>query len=312
MKVQSLYSTVDVHVAGEAFRIIQVPPLVRYQSLKELDERLPDTFKKERELLLNEPRGFAGLTGCLVLPPIDPRADAAVLFFTHTESQPVHYGGAAAVITALLEGGFLSPRVSSQYQLETVSGLIGLSAAMKEGEVVSVQLESGPCRIIEKVSGCAPAFSLIESEGVYALLSKEEAAVEMDLAELTEWKKWGQKTLQMISSQWEVDGVIVLDESEASNGKIKSITFRKDGMIVRSPGFDATAACCAFLLAENKMSSSQPLVNESIFGSLIEAWPGEETEEGRRCKLSSRGFITGTHTAILDPTDPLPSGFLLK
>ena len=32
------------------------------------------------QLLLNEPRGFIGLNGCIVVPSIHPEIDAAVLF----------------------------------------------------------------------------------------------------------------------------------------------------------------------------------------------------------------------------------------
>lgn len=59
------------------------------------------------QLLLNEPRGFIGLNGCIVVPSIHPEIDAAVLFFNHEGSIPLHYGGIVAVITMLLESGYL-------------------------------------------------------------------------------------------------------------------------------------------------------------------------------------------------------------
>lgn len=80
MKLQKMYHTTDVHVAGEVFRIIHDVPLVHYRSLQQLEEQLPATFSEEMKLLVKEPRGFAGITGCLVVPPVSEEADVAVIF----------------------------------------------------------------------------------------------------------------------------------------------------------------------------------------------------------------------------------------
>jgi proline racemase len=38
----------------------------------------------------------------------------------------------------------------------------------------------------------------------------------------------------------------------------------------------------------------------------------KQTENEYQFTYTSRGFITGMQTFVLDPTDPLPAGFLLK
>ena len=102
-----MYTAVDVHVNGEAFRVMKDVPCKYYYSLEQLNEQFSGELAEEMKLLLNEPRGFIGLNGCIVVSSIYNEVDATVLFFNHEGSVPLHYGGIVAVITMLLESGYL-------------------------------------------------------------------------------------------------------------------------------------------------------------------------------------------------------------
>jgi proline racemase len=317
MKIQKTYSTTDVHVAGEAFRVIKDVPFIHYQNLEQLNEQFMHVFAEEIYLLLNEPRGFAGLNGCLVVPTINEEADAAVLFFNHEGTVPLYYGGIVAVITALLECGHLQPRASSEYKIETVSGVISVTAIMENDEVVSVVIESEPCQIVEtniplSNSYCNTQFSLVQTDQLYAVFEKSDISAEIRVEDLSELKRWGQTVLQALESKMPVKGVILMDDSHLEEGRIKTITFRADQYIVRSPGFESTMACYTSLLSKGRLYMEPPFVNESIFGSTLIVQGAKQTESGYKFTLKSRGFITGMQMFILDPTDPLSAGFLLK
>ncbi|WP_299091441.1 proline racemase family protein [uncultured Metabacillus sp.] len=317
MKIQKLYSTTDVHVAGEAFRIIKNVPFIHYQSLEQLNEQFLNVFAEEFNLLLNEPRGFAGINGCLVVPPISPEADAAVLFFNHEGTVPLHYGGIVALTTALLECGHLQPRSSSKYKIETICGLISVTAIMERDEVVLVVIESEACQLIQtNVPLSHPHlkadFSLVQVDQLYAVFEKREIFTEIRIKELSELKRWGQTVLQTLKSDIPVKGLILMDDSHLEEGRIKTITFREDNYIVRSPGFGSTMACYTSLLSKGGLDMEPPFVNESIFDSYLTIHSVNQTESGYQFTLTSRGFITGMQTFVLDPTDPLPAGFLLK
>lgn len=75
-----MYTAVDVHVNGEAFRVIKDVPCKYYYNLEQLNEQFSSELAEEMQLLLNEPRGFIGLNGCIVVPSIHTEVDAAVLF----------------------------------------------------------------------------------------------------------------------------------------------------------------------------------------------------------------------------------------
>ncbi|MBM7587364.1 proline racemase [Bacillus pakistanensis] len=317
MKIHKVYSTTDVHVAGEAFRIIKDAPFIHYQSLEELYEQFPRVFAEEIPLLLNEPRGFAGLTGCLVVPPISREADVAVLFFNHEGTVRFHYGGIVAVITALLECGQLRPRPSNKYKIETVSGEIMVTAMMEKEEVDSVVLESEPCQVIETNLPLAhpnlnTSYSLIQADALYAVFHKRDLSTEIQVEELTPLRKWGKTVSEALGQNTYVKGAILLDDSRLEDGRIKTITFLRDQAILRSPGFGPTMACYTDLLSKNRWSIEHSLINESIFNSKLEVQVAKLTESGYQYRLKSRGFITGIQNFLLDPTDPLAAGFLLK
>ncbi|MCM3569959.1 proline racemase family protein [Neobacillus mesonae] len=315
MRIDQTYSSIDVHVAGEAFRIIQNVPFIHYQSLEELYERFPQAFHDEIKLLLNEPRGFAGLNGCLVIPPINCDADAAVLFFNHEGTVQVQYAGLAAVITALLEFGQLKMKDFNKYKIETVHGVVPVTAVMEEGEVVSVTLESDPCQVVgADIPLSHPhlkaKYSLVETDQLYAVFDKQDFPIQIELDELAELNKWGKTVLKALEVN--VSGVILMDHTSSEEGQIKTITFRNDGYIARSPGFGTTFACYTSLLSSGRLPMDGTLINKSIFGSELKAGTASQTEAGYTFKMTSRSYITGMQTFILDPADPLAFGFILK
>ncbi|MFE8698949.1 proline racemase family protein [Cytobacillus sp. FJAT-53684] len=312
MKIQKAYTATDVHVAGEAFRIIKDAPFIHYQSLKQLNEQFPHVYAEEIKLLLNEPRGFAGLNGCLVVPPFSREADAAVVFFNHEGTVPLQYGGVVAVITALLECGQLPLKESNEYKLETASGIISVRAVVENDEVISVKLESKPCQIVQmNIPYKDTHYSLVQVDQLYAIFKKSDVPFELQMEDLTEVQRWGREVNKALSSQ-SIKGVILLDDSLLPNGRIKTVTFRKDHFIVRSPGFGTAAACYASLLFNGEFTMKQPFKNESIFNSFITIQLANQSEDSYQFAFTARGFITGMQTYVLDPTDPLAAGFLLK
>lgn len=317
MRIKKAYSTTDVHVAGEAFRVITGVPFIHYQSLLQLQEQLPHVFAEEMNLLLKEPRGFAGLNGCLVFPPISSEADAAVLFFNHEGEVRLQPGGLVAVITVLLECGKLQPRVTDDYKIETLSGVIAIQAVMEQDEVISVtmKLESSEIKqtnIPLSLQGSQAAYSLVLAGELYAVFKQSDASPRISVEELAGLKKWGQAAIEALGSAASVKGVILMDDSALKENTLKTITFRKDGYIVRSPGFGPGAACLASIIHIRSLGFDQPVVIESIYGGRMEMEIAIKNDGNYRCTVTTRAFITGMQTFVLDPTDPLNAGFLVK
>ncbi|PGZ64000.1 proline racemase [Bacillus cereus] len=313
MNIQKMYTAVDVHVNGEAFRVMKDVPCKYYYSLEQLNEQFSGELAEEMKLLLNEPRGFIGLNGCIVVPSIHNEVDAAVLFFNHEGSIPLHYGGIVAVITMLLESGYLKKRESNQYKIETLSGIFSVHAYVENDEVVSVSFESKLCYMIEQNLQVGNiSYSLIQADKVYAVVEKDTYSPEIRIENISELKKWGEATLQAIQKRSLIKKLILVDSRQKEKNHIKSITFHEDNFIVRSPGFVSTIVSYVHALFKNDYIVDKPFINESIFNSFITVEKVKKEETGYIFRFESRGFITGMQTFLLDPTDPFPTGFLLK
>ncbi|MGG5737119.1 MULTISPECIES: proline racemase family protein [Bacillus cereus group] len=313
MNIQKMYTAVDVHVAGEAFRVIKDVPCKYYYSLEHLNEQFSGELAEEMQLLLNEPRGFIGLNGCIVVPSIHKEVDAAVLFFNNEGSIPLHYGGIVAVITMLLESGYLKKRESNQYKIETLSGIFSVHAYVENDEVISVSFESKLCYMIEKnLKAGNISYSLIQADKVYAVVEKDTYSPEISIENISKLKKWGEATLQAIQTQSLIKRLILVDSMQKEKNHIKSITFHEDNFIVRSPGFVSTIVSYVHALFKNEYIADKAFKNESIFNSFITVEQVKKEELGYIFRFESRGFITGMQTFLLDPTDPFPTGFLLK
>ncbi|MBE7098661.1 proline racemase family protein [Bacillus cereus] len=313
MNIQKMYTAVDVHVNGEAFRVMKDVPCKYYYSLEQLNEQFSSELAEEVKLLLNEPRGFIGLNGCIVVPSIHMEVDAAVLFFNHEGSIPLHYGGIVAVITMLLESGYLKKRETNQYKIETLSGIFSIHAYVENDEVVSVSFESKLCYMIgENLQVGNISYSLIQADKVYAVVEKDAYSPEISIENISKLKKWSEVTLQAIQKQSLIKRLILVESMQTEKNHIKSITFHEDNFIVRSPGFVSTIVSYVHTLFKNDYIADKLFKNESIFNSFITVEQVKKEEQGYIFRFESRGFITGMQTFLLDPTDPFPTGFLLK
>ena len=94
----------------------------------------------------------------------------------------------------------------------------------------------------------------------------------------------------------------------------RNVTVFGDGQIDRSPCGSGTSARLA-LLAGHGLADGQALVHESIIGTRFEARiAGTAPADGRPAvvtEVTGSASMTGLHHFVLDPRDPVGSGFTL-
>lgn len=295
MNFEKMYHTIDAHVAGEAFRIVLHSPIAfQGMDIQANNEKLKTDFKTEKDLLLNEPRGHRGMHGCVAGP--SDKADLSLLFFNHEHAVAFKTEGILATVTALVETGNLLSREG--YRVETVEGVVEIQAAIDEQEVVSASVKG---TATANVSLNDATEVRVDGRRNYLLFPLPPAIPEISLAHLAALNRWGlEKTEMLDSDEAKYEGIIIFEST--SGGKVRSVTFEKDGYILRSPGIDTTFALLAVF-------GSQEIENESVFGSSLTACMSNE--DGQDFKLETKAFVTGTHEFMFDQSDPLPKGFLL-
>ncbi|MED4889845.1 proline racemase family protein [Lysinibacillus fusiformis] len=289
MNFHKSFQTIDTQVVGEAFRIIvQSPIMLMHEDILEADHQLNTQFEDTKQQLLNEPRGHRGMNGCLVLP--SAIASYRLLFFQHAASTSFKYEALVATLTALIEQGTVELSKNNTYSIETVKGVYEANAKLSEKRdvVLSVHLILKPAYLEgEQV--------IIDNERRYMVVEKPRQIKAIILEELAEISTWGLLESEKYST---ADGIIMYEQLD---GSVRSVTFERDGYILRSPGVDSTLALIA-VLGEEAVKK-----NDSIFGSSIEII--QKHEAGYEIALT--GYITGIHQFVVDREDPLQHGFII-
>ncbi|MGD2199521.1 proline racemase family protein [Lysinibacillus fusiformis] len=289
MNFHKSFQTIDTQVVGEAFRIIvQSPIMLMHEDILEADHQLNTQFEDTKQQLLNEPRGHRGMNGCLVLP--SAIASYRLLFFQHAASTNFKYEALVATMTALIEQGTIELSKNNTYSIETVKGVYEAHVKLSEKRdaVLSVHLIVKPAHLEgEQI--------IIDNERRYMVVEKPRQIKAIVLEELAEISTWGLLEREKYSM---ADGVIMYEQLY---GSVRSVTFERDGYILRSPGVDSTLALIAVLGAEAVKK------NDSIFGSSIGII--QKHEAGYEIALT--GYITGIHQFVVDREDPLQRGFII-
>lgn len=305
MNFEKMYNTIDTHVGGEAFRIVTQSPIVfQGDDIHANHDKLQHSFINEKNLLLNEPRGHRGMHGCVVVP--SSNADLQLLFFNHEAVTNFKYEGLLATITALIETGNLKRTADDCYQVETVNGIHTVKANVEQQEVVAVSIESAACSVVND----NPEYVMVQVDNArnYLLYTLPDAIPGIELEHLAALNKWGiAKTAELKEENVAYEGVVLVESGVSAGSKVRSVTFEKDGYILRSPGVDSTFAILTSML--NMQASPSEIENESIFGSSLTA--KVLVEGGCRFSLETEAFVTGSHEFIFDQDDPLKDGFLL-
>lgn len=301
-----MFSTIDTHVAGEAFRIIIHSPLVLdQQNIEENHKVLHQKYKDECDFLLNEPRGHKGMNGCVVLP--SGRADLGILLFSHTQRKLFSYSGLVAIITALLETGNLERTKNDKYSIETIYGIYQVQATVREEQVVSVSLKNKETRVVDSKSD----FQVVDIDGerryVVTALLDEIPGIRLDY--LSWIMKQGKDAVGKYTEMYPMLSGVILTEREAKgDNNVRSITFDSEGKIVRSPGIDSTFAILSLYIDTGRKKAE--LTNKNIYDSELIAHVVDE--KTKQFSIQTQGFITGMHQFVYDRDDPLKNGFLLK
>ena len=92
----------------------------------------------------------------------------------------------------------------------------------------------------------------------------------------------------------------------------RNVPIFADGEVDRSPTGSATSARTALLLADNEISIGNVWRNDSIVGTSFTAQAIGEVADGVLTEVAGTAFRTGEHRFVLDPRDPLGTGFVLR
>lgn len=336
MEFNRMFTTIDAHTAGEPLRIITGGlPQLKGTSILEKRAFFRQHHDIIRRILMHEPRGHHGMYGCIVTPPVSEDAHFGVLFMHNQGFSTMCGHGIIAVVTAMIETGQLQvneeiPRIV----IDSPAGKVIAHAQCAGSKVRSVSFENVPSFIYAQevpiaLNGREFTVDIAYGGAFYAIVNAEDlgGGVRVERNQLPALQKWSRQIKECIEQKMTVRhpfeselkgiyGVIISDLPEKPDSHLRNVTVFADEQIDRSPCGTGTCARLAALYGRGQWKAGEPFVHESIIGSKFIGKILSETKVGEYNaiipEITGEAFITGFHQFVIDPTDPLANGFLLR
>ena len=289
-----------------------------------------------RNFVLNEPRGGVFRHVNLLVPPKDPRADAAFIIMEPEDTPPMSGSNSICVATVLLDAGILPmTEPVTELTLEAPGGLVRVRAACEGGKARRIFVENLPSFAAElAVPLDVPGLGTLTVDTAYggdSFVIVDAAAMGFSLVaeEAHEIARLGVRITAAANDSlgfhhpdnpdWRhisfclFAGPVTRGPEGLRAGAAVAV---RPGKVDRSPTGTALCARMAVLAARGEMNESDTLTTVSVIGSTFEGRILGRTTVGDRPairpELSGRGFITGIHQHMLDPDDPWPNGYRLS
>jgi proline racemase len=332
--------TVDYHTGGEPFRIFvgDLPFEATTVAARRVEAANSEQIDHLRRTLCFEPRGHADMYGGFVVPPDDEGAEFGVVFW-HKDGYSTACGhgtialGAWAVESGLVEA---HPSGITDVTIDVPSGRVvarvhGSREGVSKVDFLNVASYPIDLAVAVKTSKGDVTVSVSCSGAIYAQVNASDLGLAVEPRHLTELIALGRQIKSALegtaAAQHPEDdrlggiyGVIFWDDLGTDpEGRLhqRNVTVFADGEVDRSPCGSGTGSRLATLTANGTLTIGTELVHDSIVGSrFIASVSGEEEMSwgatGYLPIVSGAAYLTGRHSFVVDSSDPLVPGFVLR
>lgn len=335
-KERRVVTAVDYHTAGEPFRVVTggTAPLV---GATVLDKRryAAENHDEIRKMLVFEPRGHADMYGCFVVEPDDADADIGTVFFHNAGYSTACGHGTIALVTWAIESGTITkPGEEKRVVVDVPSGRLPTIARLKGDKVTSVRFRNVPSFVSHEglsleIDGRTVTADISFGGAFYASVDAASLGLTVEPANVERFISLGRSIKASIEAAHDVVhpvepelrdvyGVIFFERLGEQDGHLRqrNVTVFADGEVDRSPCGSGTSARLAILDAEGELTRGKNLLHGSIVGTDFVSQVVGEARVGDKpaviTEVEGSAYLTGYHHFVLDPSDPLGTGFLLR
>lgn len=289
-----------------------------------------------RNFILNEPRGGVFRHINLLVPPKDPRADAAFIIMEPEDTPPMSGSNAICVSTVLLDAGILPmTEPETRLTLEAPGGLVEAIVQCRDGKAESVRIRNVASfahslgAVVEVAGVGAVTLDTAYGGDSYALADARALGFALDPSEARDLAEMGVKICDAATEQigflhpenpdWkhysfcQFTGRLV-EENGILTGQNAVVI--KPGKIDRSPCGTGSSARMAVLAAKGLLKVGDEYLSRSLidteFHCRIEADAMVGDRKAIIPTIAGRAWITGRREEMLDPSDPFPAGYRLS
>ena len=331
--------TTDYHTAGEPFRIVTegAPPI---EGATVADRRAfaqgSEAVQHLRRLLCQEPRGHADMYGGFLVEPDDAGADLGVLFW-HKDGFSTACGhGTIALGAWAVESGRVAaePDGATEVVVDVPSGRVAARVHCVGGAVQDVTFRNVPAWVQERGLEIPTRRGVLRADlawggAYYACVSAADAGLSVAPADYAELIATGREVRDHLNAARiaehpedprlsEVYGTIFTDELPDAPGgpHQRNVTVFADGEVDRSPCGSGSSARAAVLAADGRLGTGEELRHDSIVDTTFLVRVVAELEAHGRpavvTDVQGAAYLTGEHAFVLDPRDPVGTGFVLR
>ncbi|UFT98820.1 proline racemase family protein [Radiobacillus kanasensis] len=303
MRVNHFIHTTDVHIAGAPLRIISQHGLRTQSSMQAYQQELNQTnHLSQWNSILQEPRGHSEMILCIITPPVSNNADAGVLFRNVEGNVEFLNSGMIGVATVLAETGNL---VKDEYIFDYVTGQcrVHLVFDHEKNQVKEVKIVELATEHTEQISG-TPVMQVNEDN--LAIINVEDVNLSLTIDHLNGLKKRATEIFKKGSFHY-----IVFYQLD-NEGSFRILTIDWLGHIDRSPYNGATAFVTYLYKKDRGLFKSGGYTVTNFLGHTVHSRIREMDNGYSQIELTGKAYITGFHRFVIDRTDPLKGGFLVK
>jgi len=325
-------TTIDAHTAGEPLRIIlQGFPEIPGATILEKRQYARQHHDTLRRALMWEPRGHADMYGCIFTPPTTPDGDVGVLFM-HNEGFSTMCGhGIIGMVKVGVETGLLPNK--PVINIDTPAGRVAASAHMQGKQVERVSFINVPSFLLApdlmvEVPGLGVVRCDIAFGGAfYAYVDADSIGVEITPHNQSELIDVGMRIKRAVMNSYQIQhpagdadlnflyGTILI---KMLGGAIHSrnVCIFAEGEVDRSPTGTGVSGRLAIHHAKGELQTDQEITIESLISTAFTGRVVGTTQVGNLPaiipQVAGTAHITGQHTFLIDPDDPLRDGFILR
>jgi proline racemase len=334
MKVRRTFHTIDTHTGGEPTRnVVGGIPNIPGTTMKDKMLYMKEQQDWIRQTLTYEPRGNEVMSGTVITPPCDPSADVGVLYFEVGGWMPMCGHDTIGVATALLESGMVAVEEPvTTLTLDTAAGLVRVSVQVEDGMAKSVSFVNAPSLVLRQdavlympeygeiildIAYGGNIYAILPASSVGLTLLPEHSRAIISVGNCI--KELVNRDISVVHPELpfmdHVTHVEFYEGPSESESVVRNAVVIPPGAIDRSPCGTGTSAKMAVLYAKGLLGVGESFVHESIIGSRFHCRIVETSAVAGHPaiipEVTGCAFVTGIHTFVIDPDDPMPHGFLL-
>lgn len=335
MNVIQECSYLDLHTAGEPFRLITDPiPDIPGETMEQKRQYAAEHLQDLRRLVLLEPRGHDDMYGGFLMKPVHAGSDVGILFMMAEGMTTMCGHGILCLARAAVELGLIQPcEGENRLVVDAPSATVQVSVFMEQGYIQRIAFTndlSFACGLSLPVQ--VPGYGTIPADVGYGaafmvFVRAADLGISMGRQHFPEMLQAAAACRRAVMEQLDIRHPLDPDKSLRRNGccliltdepvrhgarlETQCFTVFGESQFDRSPTGTGTSALAAILYAKGLLKPDMELVNRGISGLPFTATI-QPAEGGVIPTISAMAYVTGRGKVILEEGDPLTAGFSAK